>query len=135
MSRSRLFPSSPRPRHGPAARRCRDEPSEITLEDLEPHERTYVERFILLERARAVTFTDLERGEAILDSLAAAWNDTLDAGLDQVLGTRPQRLAAVHGLLERLLAAEEDSLLYMSGTDRLDAPLPDLESVPAPPEP
>ena len=50
-----------------------DEPG---LADLTPGERLYVERMVVLERAKAVGLADRGQGNALLDSLAAAWGDS-----------------------------------------------------------
>jgi hypothetical protein len=101
----------------------RSEPK-LDLDDLTSAESRYVEHFVVLERARAVALVDPERGEALLDSLAAAWGETTMTRLAADLPTDPLRAAAVHDLLRRVLAAEQDSLLHAPRADRLSAPLP-----------
>lgn len=96
--------------------------------ELAPAERLYVERFVTLERARALALADSARGAVVLDSLAAAWGDSALPRLLRDLPQRPRRLAAVHDLLARLLEAERDSLV-IHPRRRLWAPLPP----PAPP--
>lgn len=109
---------------------CRGEQPPLSLADLEPAELDYVTRFVHLERARAVALSDRAAGEALLDSLAAAWGDSALARAEASLSPDTDRLAALHDLLSRVLAAEEDSLLQRPVAARLTAPLPP----PAPPE-
>ncbi len=109
---------------------CSREQPPLEYADLSAEETRYVTRFLVLERARAVSFVDRTTGEALLDSLAAAWGDTSAAAVRSLLPADPPRLAAVHELLERMLQAEFDSLLTAGRPGRLSAPLPEL----APPE-
>lgn len=104
---------------------CEKRPSPLRLRDLDRSERTYVERFVALERARAVALVDLDTGNALLDSLARAWDDTAPTSILANLPREPRRVAALHDLLERILAAEADSLLQAPRPGRLAAPLPD----------
>jgi hypothetical protein len=104
----------------------------LHLKDLTPAERRYVVRFVTLERARAVAMVDNERGQALLDSLAAAWGDSSLAETKHGLSSRPRHAAAVQDLLVRILDAERDSLLQAPVARRLTAPLPDPPT--APPE-
>lgn len=97
----------------------------LQLSDLKPPEREYLTRFVVLERARAVALVDRGVGEALLDSLAAAWGDSSLAGAQAALPADPRRQALLHGLLGRILRAEQDSLLDAARPDRLDSPLPD----------
>ena len=97
----------------------------LRLSDLKPAEREYVTRFVVLERARAVALVDRGTGEALLDSLAAAWGDSSLAGARAALPADPRRQALLHGLLGRILRAEQDSLLDAPRPGRLDSPLPD----------
>lgn len=108
---------------------CREEPRPLALADLSPAENEYVTRFVVLERARAVALSDRPAGEALLDSLAAAWGDSALARAEGALSSDTVRLAALHDLLARVLQAEEDSLLLSPVPSRLTAPLPP----PAPP--
>lgn len=108
---------------------CREEPRPLAMADLSPAEREYVSRFVVLERARAVALSDRPAGEALLDSLAAAWGDSALARAEAALSSDTARLAAFHDLLARILEAEEDSLLQAPVPSRLTAPLPP----PAPP--
>ncbi|MBK6900310.1 MAG: hypothetical protein IPH09_14025 [bacterium] len=97
----------------------------LQLSDLTPPERLYVTRFVTLERARAVALVEPGRGGALLDSLAIAWGDSSLAAARSALPADPRRQALLHGLLGRILRAEQDSLLDAPRPDRLDAPLPD----------
>jgi hypothetical protein len=97
----------------------------LRLADLTAPERAYVTRFVVLERARAVALVDRTTGDALLDSLAAAWGDSSLAGAQAALPADPRRQALLHGLLGRILLAEQDSLLDAARPGRLDAPLPD----------
>ncbi len=101
----------------------RDRP--LQMRDLSYSERLYVERFVTLERARAVALVDVDRGNALLDSLGHAWGDS---SLEWTLGTLPRdpgRVAALYNLLSRILAAENDSLVQAPKPRRLTAPIPD----------
>lgn len=97
----------------------------LRLSDLTPPERLYVTRFVTLERARAVALVDPGRGEALLDSLAVSWGDSSLAAARAALPADPRRQALLHGLLGRILRAEQDSLLDAPRPGRLGAPLPD----------
>lgn len=108
---------------------CTEESADLAVADLAPAEQEYVTRFVQLERARAVALRDRPDGEALLDSLAAAWGDSALVRAERSLSSDTERLAALHDLLERILAAEEDSLLQDPTRARLTAPLP----TPAPP--
>lgn len=105
---------------------CSKDPGELELGKLRPAERTYIERYITLERARAVTLADPGEGAAILDSLAAAWGDTAALLAETSLPADPYRAARLQELLAKLLAAEFDSLVWAPRPDRLRAPLPRL---------
>lgn len=108
---------------------CDTQEKPLTLADLNGGEFVYVERMVQLERAKAVALVDRPTGDALLDSLAAAWGDSsLQQTLDGV-PSDPLRAEAVAELLRRVLVAEQDSLKANSGRDRLALPLPD----PAPP--
>jgi len=109
---------------------CNDAPDSLAVTDLTPDELSFVERYVLLERARMVTLTEPDVGEAILDSLAAAWGDSAEVEALRQLPTEPRRARLVHDLLYRLLEAETDSLTHAPRVDRLSAPLPE----PIPPE-
>jgi len=110
---------------------CQDQPESLQLDDLTDGERLFIERFVTLERAKAVTLVAADAGQALLDSLAAAWGDDARSETGQGLPVAPQRAAAVQNLLARILAAERDSLLLAPSPRRLRAPLPD----PSPPPP
>lgn len=111
---------------------CQTEPQPLTLDDLTPDETRYVTRFVQLERARAVALADPELGDALLDSLAAAWGDSALALDHSKLPTDAVRSAAVHDLLGRILRAEQDSLIIAPSPRLLARPLPEPEP-PAPP--
>jgi len=99
--------------------------SPLRLQDLSPAELSYVERFVVLERARAVAMDDRAAGESLLDSLAVAWGDSSLQEARSALEIAPGRLAELHLLLGRILDAERDSLLRSPTPGRLAAPLPD----------
>jgi hypothetical protein len=104
-----------------------------TLADLTPGERLYVERMVLLERAKAVALVNRTTGEALLDSLAAAWGDSSLAKTLSGVPTVPERSAAVAELLRRIIDVEHDSLRTDPGRNRLAEPVADPP--PPPPEP
>ncbi|MCP4574279.1 MAG: hypothetical protein GY838_18105 [bacterium] len=104
-----------------------DSAQDLHLDDLAPGEFTYVSRIVVLERAKAVALDDRPTGEALLDSLAAAWGDSSLAETAAGVPDDPARAAAVGRLLERILTAELDSLVLAPRPDRLGAPLPDPE--------
>ncbi|MBD3220389.1 hypothetical protein GF314_04030 [bacterium] len=108
---------------------CAREPDHLTLADLTADESFCLERLVVLERARAVALADPELGEVVLDSLAVAWGDSVPEDLLRRLPLEPRRASRFHGLLRRVLEAENDSLTFAPRRDRLDAPLP----TPAPP--
>ncbi len=103
---------------------CSNDPGELEFQQLRPAERQYVERYIVLERARAVVMNDPLRGAAILDSLAETWGDTAASSAEGWLPADPYRAARLQELLARLLAAEFDSLVQAPYPRRLTAPLP-----------
>jgi hypothetical protein len=103
---------------------CSREPGELKIEQLNAKERQFVERFIVLERARAIVLSDPLRGTAVLDSLASAWGDTSVDLAVQALPSTPQRTARLYELIARLLEAEADSLIHIPSPRRLAAPLP-----------
>lgn len=105
---------------------CGDDPdSELAVGDLTDTERLFVERVIVLERARAVALQDRDTGNALLDSLAAAWGDCSLVETARGMPVDPERAARVGRLLTSLLVAEQDSLVLAARPDRLAAPLPD----------
>lgn len=109
---------------------CQASTETLQLSDLTPAERQYIDRFVTLERARAVALVEAERGAALLDSLAAAWGDSSLAVTRRNLPRLPDRMAALNELLARILNAERDSLLLAPEARRLLAPLPDPPPVP-----
>lgn len=112
---------------------CRDEVRPLRLDDLDAAERLYVERFVVLERARVLALVDAETGAAALDSLAAAWGDSALAEARAALPDDSVRLAALHTLLAEILGAEEDSLTLAPVLRRLSAPVLDPPAPDAPP--
>jgi hypothetical protein len=104
---------------------CQNEAKTLQLADLTPAEHRYVERFVVLERARAVAMVDAPSGLALLDSLAVAWGPGSMTETGKDLPQRPQRISALHDLLARILEAESDSLLQAPLPRRLGAALPD----------
>ena len=99
--------------------------SPLTLDDLSGGEYVYVERIVILERAKAMALIDRTAGDAILDSLAADWGDSSLALTLSGVPSDPLRAEAVAALLRRVLAAEQDSLRVSSAFGRLARPLPD----------
>ncbi len=99
--------------------------SPLTLNDLTGGEYVYVERMVILERAKTMALIDRTAGDAILDSLAADWGDSSLALTLGGVPSEPLRAEAVAALLRRVLAAEQDSLRASSAFDRLARPLPD----------
>ena len=117
---------------------CRQQNRTLQLSDLTAPERTYFEQVVAVERAKSVALIDLDVGSALLDSLAAAWGDSVQSTTLAGLSGSPSRSVAVGELLLRVVTAEQDSLRWHSGTNRLRLPLPDLnrpgrERVPAAP--
>ncbi len=104
---------------------CQGEPDHLELADLDPGERQVVERYIVLERARAIALADPEGGVAILDSLSEVWGDSASFEAEVALSTRPARASLLHDLLGRMLEAEQDSLVHAPYPRRLTAPLPE----------
>ncbi|MEZ4387520.1 MAG: hypothetical protein R3D98_08060 [Candidatus Krumholzibacteriia bacterium] len=107
-----------------AAAGCDRGSDTLTVADLTANESRYVQRFMVLERARALALADPDQGEAALDSLAAAWGDSAAVEAGRLLPTEPRRAQLVDDLLRRLLEAESDSLTHAPRRDRLAAPLP-----------
>lgn len=110
---------------------CARRSDTLQLADLTPTERLYVERFVTLERARAVALADPDVGNALLDSLGRAWSDTALEWTLHTLPKDPRRVAGIYGLLSRILNAENDSLVKAPLARRLRAPLPDPRPVSA----
>jgi len=111
---------------------CEKNDAPLALSDLSGDEFVYVERMIILERAKTAALLDRETGDALLDSLAVAWGDSsfpltlLGAPRD------PLRAEAVGILLRRILTAEQESLLTSNGLERMNQPLPEPEPEPEP---
>jgi hypothetical protein len=103
----------------------------LTRADLSEDEARYVERVVVLERAKAFALTDRAAGNVLLDSLATAWGDSALEQTAAGIPGEPTRAAAVAHLLARILEAEQDSLVHAPRAGRLAAPLPE----PAPPAP
>ena len=112
---------------------CEKNDPPLTLDDLSGGEFVFVERMVILERAKTVALMDRPTGDALLDSLAADWGDSSLSLTTAGAPDDPLRAEAVASLLRRVLAAEQDSLRISSGLDRLTKPLPD--PVPEAPEP
>ena len=112
-----------------------DQGEDLDLADLTPGEFLYVERMVVLERAKAVALSDREQGIALLDSLVAAWGDSALERTIAGLPGEPRRAAAVGRLLTGILLAEQDSLVNAPRPDRLAAPLPPPQAPAAPPDP
>ena len=109
---------------------CNQNQSPLEIDDLNAGERVFLERYVVLERARAVVLADPVRGVALLDSLAAAWGDSAAVEAEAALPVDPERAALLQNLITRVLTAESDSLIHAPRPDRLDDPLPQ----PAPPD-
>ncbi len=115
---------------------CDKNNAPLALADLTGDEYVFVERMVILERAKTAALLDRETGDALLDSLAAAWGDS-SLPLTLIGAPRdPVRSEKVAGLLRRVIEAEQESLLTSTGMDRMSRPLPDPANVPpeAPPE-
>jgi hypothetical protein len=111
---------------------CEQRDPPLTMADLAPDELRYVERVVVLERAKAFALTDRAAGDALLDSLAAAWGDSALAETAAGIPAEPSRAAAVARLLAGILDAEQDSLIHAPRADRLAAPLPAPAQPPPP---
>ncbi len=115
---------------------CDQPVEELTLADLTPGEPTYIERLVVLERAKAVAFSDRDLGNTVLDSLSLAWGDSVEAETAALAPVEPRRCEAVHELLKRIILAERDSLVHSPYPRRLAEPLHDPVKKPvAEPEP
>jgi hypothetical protein len=112
-----------------------DEGGELAVADLTRGEALYVQRMVVLERAKAVGLRDRELGVALLDSLAAAWGDSALERTIAGLPDDPRRAEAVGRLLSGILLAEQDSLVQAPRPDRLTAPLPAPAAPPPGPAP
>jgi len=114
---------------------CDKSDAPLALSDLSGEEFIFVERMIILERAKTAALLDRETGDAILDSLFVAWGDS-SFPLTQVGAPRyPVRSEEVNTLLRRVLGAEQESLLTSTGLDRLNQPLPEPKPEPEPEAP
>jgi hypothetical protein len=114
---------------------CEKEEEPLTLAGLTGGESLYVERMVLLERAKTVALVDRVAGDALLDSLAAAWGDSSLQETMTGVPSEPLRAANVAQLLRRIIAVEQESLKTTSGLDRLSLPLSDPPPLPAEEEP
>ncbi|MBT4292789.1 hypothetical protein HOD41_08865 [bacterium] len=106
---------------------CQEESDDLNIQDLTENETIVLNRYITLERARAVAIVDSLTGTAMLDSLNTAWGDSSLAETIALLPQQPTRLSAFHKLLVRVLDSERDSLLLAPVAERLLHPLPDIE--------
>lgn len=103
-----------------------DQPEKpLQLADLTSDEHTYVERLVVLERAKAVVLADRDLGNTVLDSLALAWGDSAEVETAAMAPLDPIRSKALHELLKRIVVAEKDSLIQNPSPLRLTAPLID----------
>jgi hypothetical protein len=114
---------------------CDQQESPLTVADLSEEEYLYIERIVVLERAKTAALLDRDVGDALLDSLAAAWGDSSLQETLQGAPRDPIRSAAVTALLRRILVAEQDSLKSATGSERLHLPLPEPAPEPAPAAP
>lgn len=112
---------------------CRETTRPLTLSRLSPTERLYVERVVAAERAKAVALVSRDVGEALLDSLAAAWGDSAVSETVRGLSGSPSRAIAFNDFLLQVVRAEQDSLLQLPGRNRLQLPLPPPATAPATP--
>lgn len=110
---------------------CEEKAPTVELADLTETEHTYLTRLVVLERAKTAALVDRDRGEALLDSLAAAWGDSVVPRTLAGMPRDPTRVRAVGLLFARVMRAEHDSLLAVGGFARLHAPLPDPPPPPA----
>jgi len=102
----------------------------VALNDLSEGEYLFVERMVILERAKTAALLDRETGDSLLDYLASAWGDSSLTEAMAGVPRDPIRSEAVTELLGRMIEAEQESLLTSTGLDRLDKPLPDPTPVP-----
>lgn len=112
---------------------CDQEKSPLQLADLTPGEYLIVERMVVLERAKTAALLDRDAGEALLDSLAAAWGDSSLVETKAGAPAEPLRAEAFGDLLRRVITAEQESLLTVPGTERLTRPVPDPAPAAPPP--
>ena len=113
---------------------CEKPEQELQLADLTPSEHTYIQRIVILERAKAVAFNDRDLGNTLLDSLAVAWGDSAEAATAALAPEEPLRCEAVHELLKRIIISERDSLVQSPYPYRLAVPLADPVAKPPAPE-
>ncbi|MCK9996327.1 MAG: hypothetical protein KAH56_08620 [Candidatus Krumholzibacteria bacterium] len=111
---------------------CEKNDAPLALSDLSGDEFVYVERMIILERAKTAALLDRETGDALLDSLAVAWGDSSFPLTLAGAPRNPLRSEAVGTLLRRVLEAEQESLLTSNGLDRMNQPLPEPLPEPEP---
>jgi len=104
---------------------CEKKPSPLVLGDLDDGETDLLTRLVVLERAKALALVDREAGDALLDSLATAWGDSIGQKTLAGAPTDAARARVVGALYSRVMAAEHDSLLARDGRRDLSAPLPD----------
>lgn len=123
LSRRRLWPWL-LPLLGWLLAACSSEETPLSEQDLTPAERTYVQRLVTLERAKAVALNDRDRGGALLDSLSAAWGDSALPETRALVPADPTRSRLLYDYLLQVLIAEKDSLMDAPREDRLSAPLP-----------
>ncbi len=109
---------------------CEKSEAPLALNDLSEGEYLFVERMVILERAKTAALLDRETGDSLLDSLASAWGDSSLQEAVAGVPRDPVRSEAVTELLGRMIEAEQESLLTSTGLDRLDKPLPDPAPVP-----
>ena len=109
---------------------CEKGEAPLALNDLSEGEYLFVERMVILERAKTAALLDRETGDSLLDSLASAWGDSSLTEAMAGVPRDPIRSEAVTELLGRMIEAEQESLLTSTGLDRLDKPLPDPTPVP-----
>lgn len=102
---------------------CDQAEEELQLADLTSAEYTYVQRLVVLERAKAIALHDRDLGNTVLDSLSEAWGDSVEAETAALAPTDPLRSREVHDLLKRVVSAEKDSLMLSPTILRLSAPL------------
>ncbi len=104
---------------------CDRPEKDLMLADLTHEEHAYIERFVILERAKAVALNDRDLGNTILDSLSQAWGDSIESETAALAPVKPLRSKAVHELLKRIIIAEKDSLMQVPLPRRLSLPLSD----------
>jgi hypothetical protein len=104
---------------------CEKKQSPLVLSDLDEGETDLLTRLIILERAKSLALVDRPAGQALLDSLALAWGDSIAEETVAGAPTNATRAHAVGELFSRIFAAEHDSMLAHDGRRDLTAPLPD----------